>query len=496
MRVFLGIGLLFLVFCGPANSQGCGPQNANCIVPTAPPGTSNNQAASTAFVTTAVTTSKALAQYHFFIGNVSNVAVDTALSGDCVYGALGIICTKTNNVSFGYFATGTNLSNLTGSLTANLPLIGSGGAIGQGTRSGNTTVFGTTSGSLTSGNCIKADASGNLVDAGAACSTGVLTPGTVYVTSTGTGTYVAYAPDGTIISCAGSTTKCFQEGITYAQTNHFNFKANCANNDGFLSFTGALSFGPGTSIFYDLTGCSVAFSGFTGDAIKIDTLNQGSHLKWTAGYITSTATSGSAVITFNPHTAAPGGGTAFQGSRVDFPYVLAGATLTRGVVFFEAVTATYSIANGNIFTFSLLDGNAGGFFAPACIVVENTPNSSNAFVQNIIDFTSCQNAATTGVKIGTTTPTGPIGTNIWKGMIGVGTAQTFGIETFGQLDQFYLSSVSVNAGSLTTGIIFRTGANHNYIIAPQMEGALDVNDGGTGNCGVINAKQKSCGSSW
>lgn len=319
--------------------------------------------------------------------------------------------------------------------------------------------------------------------------------GTVYVNSIGTGIYTAYAPDGTVI-CTTSTTKCFQEGISYATTNHLNFKANCAENDTFLSFTAPLSFGPGTSIFYDLTGCSVAFSGFTGDAIKIDTLNQGSHLKWTSGYITSTATGGSAVVTFNPHTTAPGSGTAFQGSRVDLPYVLAGASVSRGVVFFEAITSTYSIANGNIFTFSLIDGNAGGFFAPACIVVENTPNSNNAFVQNIIDFTSCQNPATTGIKIGTTTPTGPIGTNIWRGMIGIGHATTFGIETFGQLDQFYLSSVSVNAGSLTTGIIFRSGANHNYIIAPQMEGTLDVNDGGTGNCGVINAQQKSCGSSW
>lgn len=37
-----------------ARAQGCGPQNPNCLVPTAPPGTSNNQAASTAFVQGAI----------------------------------------------------------------------------------------------------------------------------------------------------------------------------------------------------------------------------------------------------------------------------------------------------------------------------------------------------------------------------------------------------------------------------------------------------------
>jgi len=44
--------LACLMSCGPtpAMAQGCGPANPNCIVPTAPTGTSNNQAASTAFV--------------------------------------------------------------------------------------------------------------------------------------------------------------------------------------------------------------------------------------------------------------------------------------------------------------------------------------------------------------------------------------------------------------------------------------------------------------
>lgn len=61
----------------------------------------------------------------------------------------------------------------TGTLTANLPIIGNGSAdITTGTRSGNTTEFATISGALTSGNCIKSDASGNLVDAAATCGGG------------------------------------------------------------------------------------------------------------------------------------------------------------------------------------------------------------------------------------------------------------------------------------------------------------------------------------
>lgn len=46
-----------------------------------------------------------LTQYHFLIGNASNIATDTALGGDCTYTtAYGIVCTKSNNVAFGAMA--------------------------------------------------------------------------------------------------------------------------------------------------------------------------------------------------------------------------------------------------------------------------------------------------------------------------------------------------------------------------------------------------------
>lgn len=57
------------------------------------------------------------------------------------------------------------------SFTANLPILGNGaGNLIQGTRSGNTTQFATSTGTLTNGNCVKFDANGNLADAGFACS--------------------------------------------------------------------------------------------------------------------------------------------------------------------------------------------------------------------------------------------------------------------------------------------------------------------------------------
>jgi hypothetical protein len=93
--------------------------------------------------------------------------------------------------------------------TSNLPLIGNGtGAIAQGTRSGNTTTFATSSGALTSNNCVKIDASGNFVDAGSACAGAGLIIGTSTVTG-GTSGRVLYDNAGVVgeMTTSGSGTQ-------------------------------------------------------------------------------------------------------------------------------------------------------------------------------------------------------------------------------------------------------------------------------------------------
>ena len=58
------------------------------------------------------------------------------------------------------------------SLTANLPLLGNGtGPVAQGTRTGNTTTFATSTGTLTTGDCVSVS-SGNFIDAGGPCTIG------------------------------------------------------------------------------------------------------------------------------------------------------------------------------------------------------------------------------------------------------------------------------------------------------------------------------------
>lgn len=84
IRAVCAFAILWAI-AGLAHAQGCGPQNPNCIVPTAPFGTNNNQAASTAFVQQ----------------NSGAAGIYTGLSGDCTATSLGVItCLKTNGQPF------------------------------------------------------------------------------------------------------------------------------------------------------------------------------------------------------------------------------------------------------------------------------------------------------------------------------------------------------------------------------------------------------------
>jgi len=72
--------------------------------------------------------------------------------------------------SIAYFPNGTSLA-ASGALIANQPIIAgtAGSPPTSGTRSGNTTSFGTTAGTLIANDCVKFDSNGNLVDAGGQC---------------------------------------------------------------------------------------------------------------------------------------------------------------------------------------------------------------------------------------------------------------------------------------------------------------------------------------
>lgn len=124
-------------------------------------------------------------------GSVTSVAL--TVPGSSIFGVTGspittagTLAITTTGTSGGipYFSSTAALSS-SAALGANLPVIGGGAGVAPttGTRSGNTTIFATANGTLTSGHCVSIDASSNFVDAGGVCTTGggggTVTSGTV-----------------------------------------------------------------------------------------------------------------------------------------------------------------------------------------------------------------------------------------------------------------------------------------------------------------------------
>lgn len=102
----------------------------------------------------------------------------------------GAFTVSANGTSGGipYFNSATTLAS-SGVLPANSPVIGGGAGVAPavGTRSGNSTVFVTTAGAQTSGNCVSIDASGNHIANGSACTTLPVSSASVNNVQPGTG---------------------------------------------------------------------------------------------------------------------------------------------------------------------------------------------------------------------------------------------------------------------------------------------------------------------
>lgn len=144
-------------------------------------------------------------------GKVLSAALNTV---GVAQGGTGLTSGTSGGV-LAYSASGTLVSS--GALTANLPVIGGGAGVAPtvGTRSGNTTQFVTTTGTLTSGDCVKIDASGNFIANGSACGGGGgLTIGTTAITS-GAATRLLYETSGNVV---GEISGATSDGTTLTVT--------------------------------------------------------------------------------------------------------------------------------------------------------------------------------------------------------------------------------------------------------------------------------------
>lgn len=195
--------------------------------------------------------------------------------------------------------------------TSNLPLIGNGSsAIAQGSVSGSTTVFGTVSGSLTPDNCIKSDASGNLVDAGSTCGGGG------GGSPAGSSTYVQYNTSGAFDASANLTfvSPTLTVGVAGSATGILALTGATA---GTLSLRAPTSFSNYTLILPATVGTAgmPALSGGAGAAMTWGTITGNTTEfatatgSFTNGNCVSTDADHNLVDDGGPCNSAPGGGT-------------------------------------------------------------------------------------------------------------------------------------------------------------------------------------------
>lgn len=146
--------------------------------------------------------------------------------------------------------------------TSGGPLVsgGAGADLSYGTRSGNTTVFATTSGTLTTGNCVSIDASANLVAAGGPCTTG---GGGGTVTSGTIGQIAFYATTGTTVSGLAAALS-----VAVGGTGGTSASGTLLDNISGFSTTGGLHrTGAGTYAFRTITGVANHITITNGDGV-------------------------------------------------------------------------------------------------------------------------------------------------------------------------------------------------------------------------------------
>lgn len=381
------------------------------------------------------------------------------------------------------------------SFTANLPLIGNGsGSLAQGTRSGNTTAFGTTAGTLTNGNCVKIDANGNLVDAGVTCASGSNVSG-FYTLQYISGAWTCTNPTGGAVSVVGSTTSGLQECITAMQSAKAgNFRAICPNPAAStpITATTTVTFGPSAGASYNLDGCWLNTTANPG--VRFETLNFGAVVSW-PGIIR--CTTGSPCVDFNPSQPDP----LFGSYGIGGAYIRLGSVMTGGCsvdagqsagVHFNpngGVAGSHiSAIYGSRIEIGFLDGFDGTHNCFSAGVGSDSPtNVFAAFGQNYIYIGYIQGFGQWGVTNGTTAvtqATQALATNHWDiGSIGSSTGATTsplgGFLELGFLDQIY-ANISINSGTLSFGIAFNsTTANGNWFVLPQLAGATAILDNST-----------------
>ena len=360
-------------------------------------------------------------------------------------------------------------------LTANTPILGNGaGQPTSGTRSGNTTVFATTNGTLTNTHCVSIDASGNLVDAGGTCTTGG-GGGTVSSGTAGQMTY--YASTGTTVS--GNANATISAGaLTLGQP---------TSVLGSIILSGSTS---GTSTIVPNVAASGTLTLPVGTGTIYSTITGSITSAQLATSLTDETGSGLAVFATSPTLTTPtlGVATATTINKVTFTAPATGSTLT--IADGKTLTASNSITIAGT-DGSTLNVGTGGTLGTAAFVNTGTSgatipllNGANTWsgVQQFTDGDLSLKGATSGNTVvkasgtggGTATFFSGTDTIAGKSVANGGTnCSSASITCFNNITGL---SAAGTTGTTTTNLVFSTSPT---LVTPTLGAALATSVNGT-----------------
>jgi len=341
----------------------------------------------------------------------SGTLLSTAAAVTVAQGGTGITSGTSGGI-LAFTASGTIASS--GALTANLPVIGGGAGVAPtvGTRSGNTTKFTTTTGTLTNGDCVSIDASGNLIDAGGPCTVG------------GGGGTVAAATIGQMAIYTGATTV---GGVT-----------SC--NNGYIGTDGA-----GVNL------CRTSVN--TTLSATITTLGTIATGVWNGTNI-ALANGG----TNNNITADNGGIVYSDASKL----VLLASTVTAGQCLLSGSSAapTWGACSGSINVGTAIGGGTNGR-----VLYDNSGAIGELPVTGSAGNVVLSSSPTIASPTFTGTVTGPAGTWTASGLNLAGGGLGITSGTSGGVPYFSSTSTVASSGALTSGMpVFGGGAGASPIV--------------------------------
>lgn len=404
-------------------------------------------------------------------------------------------------------ATATSV-NVTGATASRPAIFDSGKNLVTGLYTGNTTTLATSTGSLTPGDCVKIDASGNYIDAGAACASGSAAGSTGQIQVNNAGSLAAYSglvftasnlgigsptPGATLDVAGTARVTGFQLGTS--TTNGWVLTANSSGVGSWQPTTGGsgttgslLLFGNGAGGFTNVP--NTATSGGNVGIGTTTNLNATLEINGNVGVGTFSAINNAITVqgsiqtqgSVNNTTLNVGGGNVGVGSPNPGALLdVAGTARMTGFIITAGASSGYVLTSNasGVGTWAAASGGGSGTVGPGTTGNEAVFNSTTTVNSGIITDNG------TNVGVGSTSPgqkldvngairsisSGNTLLNTTSGNVGIGS------PTPGAL-------LDVAGTARMTGFTMATGASSGYVLTSNSSGVGTWSVGGSGNVSV------------